>query len=374
MSNKHVARSLTSAVLCGAVTLGSCTPPPVDNPPAHSAGDCPRAESPADLTTPDGWITHLAAHPDDSALVIIPDAATPDGPDTVRKNADTALDVASAAKIIHLLAYADAVADGSLDPDERVPVAEWEAFYLPLDGGAHAAALERLGMDRREPSPGVAVATDPDATVTLDDLVSTMIVESDNAAADWLAEELGPETLEAAAVKAGWDNPRIPDYLGSMLAILDPELAGDPAAASRRYREDAEWAADILRRTPGGYAVQRDILRGTATATAGDLAAVYTTLATGGGGPAGEIVRRHLEHTDPDGYTAIGHKGGSLPGVLADAMEIRREDGTTAVAVLITNEVPEEGNADMLLSFAWQDLMLRAVDSRETLDRLTCGE
>ena len=201
-----------------------------------------------------------------------------------------------------------------------------------------------------------------------------MIVESDNAAADWFAEELGSDTLETVAADAGWRNPRTPNYLGSMLAILEPDVADDPAAASRRFREDPEWAADILRRTPGGYAVQRDILRGTATATADELAAVYTELATGGGGPAGDIARRHLEHTDPDGYTAIGHKGGSLPGVLADAMEIRREDGTAAVAVLIANDVPEEENTDALRAFAWQDLMLQAVDNREVLDRLTCGE
>ncbi|MCX7540271.1 serine hydrolase [Corynebacterium antarcticum] len=374
MSTQRLSRTLTAAILCSAVTLGSCATTLTETGSNQSVAECPRTGTDADLTTTPGWITHLAAHPEDTALVIIPDAATPDGPDTVRKNADTPLDVASAAKIIHLLAYADSVADGTLRPDTQVAVSDWEAFYLPLDGGAHAAALERLGIQTREMAPGVAVASDPDATVALDDLVSAMIIESDNAAADWLAEELGPGALTAAAEGAGWSNPRIPDYLGSMLAILDPEVAGDPTAASRRYREDAEWAADILHRTPVGYAVQRDILRGTATATAGDLAAVYTALATGGGGPAGDVARRHLEHTDPEGYTAIGHKGGSLPGVLADAMEIRREDGTAAVAVLITNEVPEEGNADMLRSFAWQDLMLRAVDSDGTLDQLTCGE
>ena len=75
----------------------------------------------------------------------------------MRKNADTPLDVASAAKIIHLLAYADAVADGTLRPDTQVPVAEWEAFYLPLDGGAHAAALDRLGID----SPGTVPGESP---------------------------------------------------------------------------------------------------------------------------------------------------------------------------------------------------------------------
>ncbi|MBI8990056.1 serine hydrolase [Corynebacterium meridianum] len=290
MSNQCLSRTLTAAILCGAVALGSCaTTPESGSTPSTTA--CPRigTGSDADLTTTRGWIAHLAAHPDDTALVIIPDAATPDGTGTVRKKADTPLDVASAAKIIHLLAYADAVADGTLRPDTQVPVAEWEAFYLPLDGGAHAAALDRLGIDSREPSPGVAVASDPDATVALDDLVSAMIVESDNAAADWLAEELGSDTLETVAADAGWRNPRTPNYLGSMLAILEPDVADDPAAASRRFREDPEWAADILRRTPGGYAVQRDILRGTATATAGELAAVYTELATGGGGTAGDV-------------------------------------------------------------------------------------
>ena len=88
--------------------------------------------------------------------------------------------------------------------------------------------------------------------------------------------------------------------------------------------------------------------------------------------PAGDIARRHLEHVDPEGYTAIGHRGGGLPGVPADAMEVRRENGTAAV--LITNEVSQERSADMLRCLAWRDLMLRAVDNREVPDQSSCGE
>ncbi|MBI8999474.1 class A beta-lactamase-related serine hydrolase [Corynebacterium sp. CCM 9185] len=375
MSLRHASRPLTAAILSGVLGLAACAPtPPEDggDTARHITTACRHGDT--DLSESSGWVAHLAAHPDDSAVVIIPDATAPDGPDTVRKNTDTPLDIASAAKIIHLLAYADAVTDGTIDPDTPVPVSEWESFYLPLDGGAHAAALTRLGVDKREPAPGVAVATDPDATVTFDDLVSAIIIESDNAAADWLTDTLGAPALATAATRAGWDNPHIPNYLGSLLAVLDPDGADDPGAASRRYREDPEWADAILHRAPAGYSEQRDILRGTAMATAGDLAAVYTRLASGDHGPAGDIARRHLEHTPAPGYTAIGHKGGSLPGALADAMEIRREDGTPAVAVLISTAIPEADYTDALAAFAWQDLMLQAVDSHDIREQLTCGE
>ena len=109
---------------------------------------------------------------------------------------------ASAIKAFHLAAYAEAVRCGRLDPDARVTLRDRERWYYPADGGAHAQALERL----RIPAQGnaqVAVARDPSSTVRLDDVVSAMTRESDNASADLVRATVGASTLERVVARLG---------------------------------------------------------------------------------------------------------------------------------------------------------------------------
>jgi hypothetical protein len=98
------------------------------------------------------------------------------------------------------------------------------------EGGAHPKALQRLGV------------TEPDATVTLEQMVTAMIQESDNAVPDYLRDRLGDAALADAAAQGGWDDPRGPDPAG-----LDhrPPRSGDvagcpvgrrPALRTRRRR------------------------------------------------------------------------------------------------------------------------------------------
>ena len=131
--------------------------------------------APADLKDAEAVLAYIQAHSDDVALVT----------QGISHNADRLAPVASAVKIIHLAAYADAVRKGKVKPGERVSVALWNAYHLPgTDGGAHESALERLK---------------PGASVTLDQVVSAMIQESDNAAADLLRDRLGPGALRKIA-------------------------------------------------------------------------------------------------------------------------------------------------------------------------------
>ncbi|GAA2276736.1 hypothetical protein GCM10010149_19900 [Nonomuraea roseoviolacea subsp. roseoviolacea] len=119
-------------------------------------------------------LAYMRAHPDDVALVT----------QGISHNADRLTAVASAIKIFHLAAYADAVRQGRAEPDERVSVALWNSYHLPgTDGGAHEAALRRLK---------------PGTSVTLDQLVSAMIEDSDNAAADLLRDRLGRARCSSA--------------------------------------------------------------------------------------------------------------------------------------------------------------------------------
>ena len=126
-----------------ALVAGGCAADTDDTatPPSATEAACAPAPAP-DTTTADGWLGWIDAHPDDVAL------AVDDGTGTVVEHrSDEAQPIASAVKVVHLAAYARAVADGSLDPNEAVPVADWERWYLPgTDGGAHEQALARLGV------------------------------------------------------------------------------------------------------------------------------------------------------------------------------------------------------------------------------------
>ena len=53
--------------------------------------------------------------------------------------------LASVVKLIHLVAYSEAVAAGQLDPNEIVSLDTLDSYYLPgLDLGGHTAALREL--------------------------------------------------------------------------------------------------------------------------------------------------------------------------------------------------------------------------------------
>jgi D-alanyl-D-alanine carboxypeptidase len=114
--------------------------------------------------------------------------------------------LASAAKVVHLAAYGRAVAQRLVRADDLVRVGDWERWHLPgSDGGAHPRALNRAGVA----NDGIR-AVDPQRTVTLDTIVSSMIQESDNAAADFLHDRLGDQALIRAAAEASGPAPSCP--------------------------------------------------------------------------------------------------------------------------------------------------------------------
>ncbi|MCC5865559.1 MAG: serine hydrolase [Wenzhouxiangella sp.] len=88
---------------------------------------------------------------------------------------------ASTYKTLMLLAYAEAVVEGDLNPSTLVDKEDWARFSMRSDGGALASAWNRLG--------------NPDE-VSIDQMVSVMMRESDNAAPDWLLNALGEAALE----------------------------------------------------------------------------------------------------------------------------------------------------------------------------------
>ncbi|GAA3159914.1 hypothetical protein GCM10010466_58420 [Planomonospora alba] len=279
--------------------------------------------APAGLKDAEAVLAYLRAHPGDVSLVT----------QGIRHNADRRAPVASTIKIIHLAAYADAVREGTVTPDERVPVARWNAYHVPgTDGGAHEAALKRL-------APGV--------TVTLDQLVSAMIEESDNAAADLLRDRLGPGALRRIArTPVGTVNGEILRAFGGCAlpadACLERHVAGGGKTTPTLpdFGRQASWAETVTRVEPG---VLHRVLAGLRKDT---------------------LARRHLEWpmrqpgADP-GRLRIGTKGGLLPGVISEAMYTVRPGERPRETVLVLHRLPEETWSSGARSYAHQQFIVR---------------
>ena len=289
--------------------------------------DCAPVTS-TDLNTEDGWLGLIDQSPENVSVLI------DDGRGRVVEHRPEDPQVlASAVKVVHLAAYSRAVAGGALDPDEQVPLTDWERWYVPgTDGGAHPEALKRLGIA----NDGIG-ATDPSSTVRLDDMVTAMIQESDNAVPDYLRHRLGDQAIVDAAATGGWDDFEVPSLAGTFLALFAPSVAvGDPWDVANKWAFDSQFRADVNNAVViPSYDAQAAGLESTfAKGSARELNGIYRALADGSFGDGSDLALSKLEYQQPpEGVLGLGFKGGSFPGVLTQAFELRREDGSTATAV-----------------------------------------
>ncbi|MGH3932108.1 MAG: serine hydrolase, partial [Pseudonocardiaceae bacterium] len=280
MSIRFLAHGLLSTALV-AVAVGctsTATPPAASPVPPPSCA----APPPSGVDTPQAWLGYIAAHHADVAL------ALDDGRGTrVMLRPDEQQPVASAAKVVHLAAYGRAVAEGSVRAEDQIRIADWERWYLPgLDGGAHPKALDRLGV----PNDGVR-ALDPQRSVPLDAIVTAMIQESDNAAADFLRDRLGDQALSQATADGGWAGVDLPSFLGGALVLVTPELgpgsvpraqrAAAELALARRFATDPALRTELSARPAPPIEVQQRWAEETATGSANQLAALHRAIATG---------------------------------------------------------------------------------------------
>lgn len=325
----------------------------------------PAFAAPPDLATPEGWLAWAAAHRDDLGLVL------DDGRGgRLAHRADAVQPLASAVKVLHLAAYQDAVASGVLDPREGVRAGDWERYYVPTDGGAHAAALQHLGVPLDETG---LYAADPEHRVALDDVVAVMIAFSDSAAPDLLRDRLGAPAVIRAGAARGWPDADVRSLCAEYLFLVLPETAppaGIPPAArqewgfalEQRHRDDPALRQEVLRRLQNHLPTYPEQIAWASTTAAGSsvqLAAVHRALSAEGG-----LARGHLEHalssSLPPGVSGIGLKGGSLPDVLTCGISVRREDGSTGWGALlahgeITAEQLSTGDPGLPLLMAIQD-------------------
>src|SRR5699024_10947347 len=85
-------------------------------------------------------LNHLEINPDTSSLYIVED-----GEVFVDYQSDEVRPLASIVKIVIAITYAEAVEDGIVDPEERVPLADVNQYYMDgTDGGAHRVWLQSV--------------------------------------------------------------------------------------------------------------------------------------------------------------------------------------------------------------------------------------
>lgn len=350
---------------------------PANPPRPADCGPVPAASP----TSPDGWLGLLATTPDDVATVV------DDGRGSIVSHAaDRPMPLASAVKIVHTAAYGRAVVEGRLNPEEPIRLADWEAWYLPADGGAHVQAFDALGVPR---DPATGLAADPQRTVPLSTMVAAMVQFSDNAATDYLRDRLGDDALVEAAAAGGWQDLDVPSELGSQLALVRPEEAPPVTAPraerapveialARRYASDPAFREDSQRRLVAQAAdIEAYLLESerwaesTAVGSAAQLAGLWRAVISGSFGPGADVARAQLElPARPDGQVRAA-KGGSFPGIGTMALSVRRPDGSLGIGVVLgrglgaTADLTEVGMAQLRF-------LARAVEDPAERSRLLC--
>jgi hypothetical protein len=302
-------------------------------------------------------------------------------------NPDLPLPLASVVKVIHLVAYAEAVRAGELDPAQPVLLADLERYYLAnSDLNAHPDAVADLRAEGR-------VFGDPPA-VLLEDVPRMMMQYSSNAATDYLHLLLGQERLEATIASLGLASHTAPcPFLGQFL------LMGNGAGGATGYlAEPDRYAVEVMAATLAfgdeeGSAASRGWRGRTqrpdmevqmlyselfnAHASARDYASLMGRIAENqlGAWDHSVLIRRYLEW--PTAFPAnqslawLGYKGGSLPGVLTASYYAQPWDRARPVVVtLFLHDLPLETYRDWRRSLPNDELARWLLYDRNAIETL----
>lgn len=323
--------------------------------PAHPAPDPGRP-----VTDAAGLLDWMAAHRDHVGLAVLAD-----GSPVVALNDAAMFPLASVMKVVTLVTYADAVADGVLRTDQPVPLATIDRWYLPgTDGGAHQSALADW-TDRNVVRSGA---------VPLAEVAWAMTRWSDNAAADELLRRVGgPAATERTARRYGMaaQQPVRPTY-GDMVAWLtepDGWAARPPAGRVARSQSLAHSVPQARARELAlpDVATQRRLAATWVAGAPGEWARLMTGVARGDllRPAAAAAVKAALEWpilASPENastFARYGTKGGSLPGVATDASYVQVHGGPTVAVALFLRDLPEDVDAALRASYANQRFVQR---------------
>ncbi len=279
-------------------------------------------------------------------------------------NADVPMPLASVAKIITLVAYAEGANAGLFNTADWIPLSEMERYYLPgTDLGSHPLGIQDLEARN-------LIAFDPPAT-PLEEIPWLTTRFSSNAASDYLHMAVGQEVIEETAVALGLTSQTAPcPFIGQFLAMSNHERAGGDQRAIEGYLDDpATYGSEVMRLTElyanDDIFRQDEInLRGrspslpvqsffsenlNAKGSANDYANLMARIFNNGlsSAFANILVRRNLEwpmvfETNQELFTAVGYKNGAFPGILTTTYYAqRREDGGRVVVALFYRQLPD---------------------------------
>lgn len=402
LARRTCAMLLVCLLLLGAASPALAQRRGVDD--ATSVQTEEEAEASNDFSTPERLLQYLARHRRDVALVsysLNPDGTVDTSDPVINVNGDEPMPLASTMKIVLLAAYAREAARGRLDPNLRITLADWERNYLPgTDGDAHVRALAALGL----PADEYGFAQDPQARVSLEQMVRAMIEFSDNAAADWLIERLGAAVggtiadagmrgqepiLSPLGIFLSWNNHEqgalSERRLSQLRRMSDEEYASEVRRLHDAFQQPAWRLAEFQWRLQDGPSRDRRLagLAGEAflpRGTARDYARMMGRVLTGTfiSPEVCETMRRHLEWpmqspAVSELFTAFGNKGGSFDGgVLTDADFYRPRAGDFAdkprVSVLFMHRLPS-AVFDLLTHQGPSEAMQQVFDAKTAYER-----
>jgi beta-lactamase class A len=272
-------------------------------------------------------------------------------------NAEAPMPLASVVKLIHLVAYVEAVAAGELNPNEQVSLEELESYYLPrLDLGAHAGALAELREEGRllENPPGVR----------LEEVPWMMIRHSSNAAMDYLHMRLGQQRIEETAIELGLSSQTAPcPFLGQFLAMSNHTRLGrsDLGIVQEYVAEPARYGHEVMllteafsmdpafrerelsRQQRPSPTIQRYFSEHlNPQASAAEYAGLMARIAQNGlnDGESSFLARRYLEWpmrfpANQALFSNLGYKNGSMPGILTTVYYAYPKGETVPIVVAL---------------------------------------
>ena len=275
-------------------------------------------------------------------------------------NADVPMPLGSVVKVVYLVAYAEAVAAGELDPTSYVPVADLDAFWQPgLDLGAHQRALTELDVQG-------LMLKNPDQ-VRLEDVPWMMMRFSSNTAMDYLHFLLGAEHIEETAVSLGLITQTAPcPFLAQFLAMGNITRQDDNDYEAilaylenpDSYGQEAMLLADTFINDPEFRDIQNRWRRANRRpsvstqrfftenlnpqASAGEYAGLMAQIAQNGLShpDSSFLARRYLEwpmifEDNQALFSNLGFKNGTMPGVLNIVYYVYPQGETTPVVVVL---------------------------------------
>lgn len=280
-------------------------------------------------------------------------------------NADEPFALASVAKLLIFIEFAQRVNAGQINSDQLVSLAAINHYNLPrTNGGAHEQFLRSY----------------PENTVhiTLWDVATQgMIRYSSNAATDYLLHLMQPIDWEALYTRLNLTSTSYPHSLAAVALVMENHETGQPRLSQisdlsiatgeemlRKYVEDPEWRADELayredrRRVFPSWEVQQAVLQQvTATGTVNDfikvLTAIYSTTDTTLNSGTKRLVRIALRWQNNDlirkTYTEYGSKLGFYSGgTLTLVAYGNAYSGLEVISVVFFRNIPRERYFDLL--------------------------